>query len=228
MSSSTTIEIADGVATVRLDDGKVNALSTDVLAELSGRFDEAEAEDAIVVLTGRATTLSAGFDIRCPPEGWPEMVASGARLAERLLTYPRPVVVACNGSAVAMGAFLLLAADVRIGVEGPHRIGLNEVAIGLTLPWFGIELARHRLSAPYFDRCTSTGAILGPGEAVAAGFLDRTVPHDELEDAARQAAVELAAINADAHRATKLRVRERVVAGVRAGHERIRPGTTDW
>jgi enoyl-CoA hydratase len=228
MSSHTTMTMADGVATLRIDDGKVNALSTERLTELLRRTDEAEVEGAILVLTGRGTNLSAGFDIRCPAEGWPDMVRAGAHLAERLLTYPRPVLVACNGSAVAMGAFLLLAADVRIGVTGEHRIGLNEVAIGLTLPWFGIELARHRLTAPYFDRCTTTGVVLDPAEAVTAGFLDRTVAAGELEAAAAAAARDLAAINADAHRATKLRVRERVVEGVRAGAARIVPGRTDW
>jgi enoyl-CoA hydratase len=221
MPTLTTYDHSDGVATITMDDGKVNALSLDMLADLASQFGRAQADHAVVLLTGNARLFSAGFDLRCEPERWPEMLAAGARLAERMLSFPRPVVVACTGTAIAMGGFLLLCADHRIGVQGDHGIGLNEVAIGLTVPWFGIEIARHRLTRPYFDRCTITGAILGPDEAQAAGFLDRVLPGAELHAAARAAAVELAGIDAGAHAATKLRVRAQVLAGVRDGIERI-------
>jgi len=217
----TTYALADGVATITLDDGKVNALSIAMLAELAGRFDEAEAAGAVVVLSGSARLFSAGFDLRCEPERWPEMLAAGAGMAERMLSFPRPVVVACTGAAVAMGGFLLLSGDVRVGARGDYSVGLNETAIGLTMPWFGIELARHRLTAPYFDRCAVTGVLLEPQEALTAGFLDRLVEPEELGGAALAAAGELAALDAGAHAATKLRVRERVLAGVRHGIERI-------
>jgi enoyl-CoA hydratase/carnithine racemase len=213
--------VTEQVATITLDDGKVNALSVDLLAELAGRLDQAEAEAGAVVLTGRQETLSAGFDLRCEPEGWPEMLEAGARVAERMLCFPRPLVAACNGNAVAMGAFLLLAADHRIGAEGAFRIGLNEVAIGLTMPWFGLALARHRLVAPAFDRCTVTGVMLDPDAARDAGFLDAVVPPSELMDTAYASAQQLLALNADAHRATKLRARERALAELRDGIERI-------
>ena len=108
MPDLTTYALADGVATITLDDGKVNALSIAMLAELAGRFDEAEAAGAVVVLSGSARLFSAGFDLRCEPERWPEMLAAGAGMAERMLSFPRPVVVACTGAAVAMGGFLLL------------------------------------------------------------------------------------------------------------------------
>ena len=221
MSTLTNYELADGIATITMDDGKVNALSAAMLADVRGRFDQAEADAAVVVLTGNEKVFSAGFDLRCELERWPEMLAAGAGLAERMLSFPRPVVVACPGAAIAMGAFVLLSADHRIGVEGDYGIGLNEVAIGLTLPWFGIEIARHRLTRPYFDRCTVTGAILDPTEAQAAGFLDQVVPAGELRAAALSAAGALTAVDPAAHAATKLRVREHVLRGVRDGIERI-------
>jgi enoyl-CoA hydratase len=224
VSALTSYELADGIATVTMDDGKVNALSVEMLTELSGRFDQAESDEAVVVLTGRAQTLSAGFDLRCEPERWPQMLAAGARAAERMLSFPRPVVVACNGNAIAMGAFLCLSADHRIGVEGEFRIGLNEVAIGLTLPWFGIAIARHRLTRPYFDRCAVTGVTLAPQQAREAGFLDEVVAAEDLDSATRTAAQALAGVDAGAHVATKLRVREQVLAGVRDGIERITAG----
>jgi enoyl-CoA hydratase len=123
-----------------------------------------------------------------------------------------------------MGAFLLLAADHRVGASGEFRIGLNEVAIGLTMPWFGIALARHRLTRPYYDRCTVTGVTLGPDEALAAGFVDQLVAPDAVAATARDVASRLAGIDMAAHAATKLRVREHVLAGVRDGIDRVGAG----
>jgi enoyl-CoA hydratase len=226
MDALTTYALADGVATITMDDGKVNALSTALLTQVAEAFDRAEADEAVVVLTGRATTFSAGFDLRS--DDWPTMLAAGARLAEQIMAFPRPVVAACNGNAIAMGAFLLLSADERIGVAGEHRIGLNEVAIGLTVPWFGIEIARHRLTRPAFDRCLVTGGLLGPEEAKAAGFLDRVVEADDLVGEAHAAATALAGVNQVAHAATKLRVRAEALAGVRDGIERLGSTDREW
>ncbi|HEY7256447.1 MAG TPA: crotonase/enoyl-CoA hydratase family protein [Solirubrobacterales bacterium] len=220
--------LEDGVATIAMDDGKVNVLSPAMLGEISSALDRAETDGAIVLITGREQTLSAGFDLKCPPEQAAEMIGGGARLAERLLSFPSPVVAACNGNAIAMAAFMLLCSDVRIGVDGNFRIGLNEVAIGLTVPWFGIAVARHRLAPPYFDRCAVTAAMLGPEEAVRAGFLDRLVAADELRGEALGAASELKQLKMDAHRATKLRVRADVLEGVRDGVERIGSPDREW
>jgi enoyl-CoA hydratase len=229
MTTRTRYELIDGIATITMDDGKVNAVSPDMSSELLGHFDRAEAEEAsAVVLTGRERTLSAGFDLKVEPAGWPAMMAAGARLSARMLSFPRPVVVACPGNAIAMGAFLLLSADHRIGADGDGRIGLNEVAIGLTLPWFAIEIARHRLPRPAFDRCTVTGVLLGPQEACAVGFLDEVVGADQLHEAALTAARRLATIDAAAHAATKLRIRREVLAGIEDGIARLEGDGREW
>lgn len=220
MTELTTYELHDGIATIAMDDGKANALSTAMLADVAAALDRAEADEAVVVLSGRERTFSGGFDLRCPPGQWPEMLTAGARLAERIMSFPHPVVAACNGNAVAMAGFVLLSADYRIGSAGAFKIGLNEVAIGLTMPWFALAIARHRLTAPYFDRCSTTGVLLDPQEARAAGFLDALVEPAELRDAALEAARALAGVDRAAHAATKLRVRERALAELRDGIER--------
>lgn len=210
MSELITYDLVDGVATITMDDGKVNALSPAMSAAISGALDQAAADGAVVILTGRERTFSAGFDLRVPPEEWPAMLSDGAQLAEKLLRFPQPLIIACNGNAVAMGAFLLLAVDERIGAsEG--KIGLNEVAIGMTMPWFGIALARHRLTSPAFDRCTVTGVVLDPDGAKDAGFLDQVVEPDALMAAARETAERLKGVNREAHAATKLRIRARLL-----------------
>src|SRR5579862_730602 len=142
-------ELCDGIAVITMDDGKANALSPAVIQALHTSLDRAEREAAAVLLTGRARRLSGGFDLSVMTSSVDAMralVTAGADLLLRVYLFPRPVVVACNGHALAMGALLLLAADYRVGAAGDFKIGLNEVSIQMPLPLFGMELARARLS----------------------------------------------------------------------------------
>ena len=142
-----------------MDDGKVNVFSIAMLRALHQAFDQAERDGTVVLLTGRPGSFSAGFDLKTlreVPEDIRELLRLGATMAERILSFPAPVVAACAGHAFPAGAFLLMAADTRIGADGPFTLGLNEVRIGLTLPWFAVVLARHRLTPPFFDRCAVT------------------------------------------------------------------------
>ena len=205
-----------------MDDGKVNALSISMLESLHEALDRAERDEAVVVLTGREGYLSAGFDLKVfagGPADVLKMLTLGATLLERMLAFPAPVVVACRGHAVAAGAFLPLAADVRIGADGTFQIGLNEVRIGMTVPWFGIELARQRLHPAHFDRALNTARMYQPHEAVPAGFLDEVVAPQELTAASLGAAAALAELNRGAHAATKLRVRAGALEAMRAAIE---------
>jgi enoyl-CoA hydratase len=210
MTELVTYEIEGRIATIAMDDGKVNAFSIPMLQALHTAFDQAESDGAVVVVTGREKYFSAGFDLKVftdQPDQIVEMLTLGATLCERVLSFPTPVAVACNGHAIAAGSFLPLAADIRIGVDGPYKLGLNEVKIGLTVPLFVIELARQRLHPAHFDRAVVNATMYSPGDAIAAGFLDRVVDADELRTASLEAAEELAALNPEAHKATKLRAR---------------------
>ncbi len=218
----TSYRLDDGVATIALNDGKVNAFSVAMLRSLHDALDRAERDEAIVVLSGREGCFSAGFDLKtfaAGPEQALEMLTLGARATERLLSFPRPVVVAASGHAVAAGAFVLLSADVRIGVDGPFQVGLNEVRIGLTMPWFVIALARGRLHPAHFDAAVVRAQMYAPADAVAAGFLDRVVAPDELRAAAAETAGALSQLDARAHRETKLRARGEQLERVRAAIE---------
>lgn len=210
------------IATIAMDDGKVNALSVPMLRDLHAAFDRAERDGAVVVLTGRDGCFSAGFDLNVFAAGGEqvlEMLTLGATLAERILSFPRPVVTACSGHAIAGGAFLPLSADVRIGMEGPFQIGLSEVRIGMTVPWFAIEIARQRLHPAHFDRAVVGAAMYSPADAVNAGFLDRIVTAGELRSASLRAAEALAELDPAAHAATKLRARARALEAVRRAIE---------
>ncbi len=148
-----------------MDDGKVNVFSPGMLQGLHEAFDMAERDETVVVLTGRPGAFSAGFDLRVlagPRADALALLRLGATLAGRILAFPAPVAASCSGHAFPAGAFLLMAADVRLGADGPFQLGLNEVRLGLTLPLFAAVLARHRLTPAAFDRAAVTGSLLDP------------------------------------------------------------------
>jgi enoyl-CoA hydratase len=212
----------DGIATIAMDDGKVNALSLALLSQLGSALDRAERERSAVILTGRAGTFCAGFDLRAfeaGPAATYELVRTGFELGARMLAFPRPLVIACSGHAIAMGAFLLLTGDYRVGVGGEYKIGTNEVAIGLPCTEFGVEMARQRLAPAYFHRALINAELFAPDEAVLAGFLDRTAPTAELQVLARAKASELAKLDARTFAATKHRVRRQALTAVAAAIE---------
>ncbi|WP_263143493.1 crotonase/enoyl-CoA hydratase family protein [Pseudomonas sp. RIT-PI-AD] len=210
MSDLIGYRLEDGIATLTLNNGKVNAISPDVIVALNAALDRAEQDKAIVILTGQPGILSGGYDLKVmtsSPQNAIDLVAAGSTLARRMLAHPFPIIVACPGHAVAKGAFLLLSADYRIGVEGPFHIGLNEVQIGMTMHHVGIELARDRLRRSAFHRSVINAEMFDPQSAVGAGFLDKVVAADQLQATALAAAQQLKKINMTAHRNTKLKVR---------------------
>jgi enoyl-CoA hydratase len=129
--------------------------------------------------------------------------------------FPRPVVAAATGHALAAGAILLLASDSRIGARGDFKIGLNEVSIGMVLPVFGVELARARLSKRHFSSAVSRARIYDPDSAVDAGFLDRVATADALFDNALVDAQQLAGLAHPAFFETKKRERQATVQFIR-------------
>jgi enoyl-CoA hydratase len=218
MGTLVTYRLRDSVATITMDDGKVNALSLAMLTELGAALDRAAADRAVVVLTGREGVFSAGFDLpvlRAGGTAAAELLRAGFDLAARLLTFPAPVLVACPGHAIAMGAFLVLSGDYRIGASGPYKLTANEVAIGMAVPQAAVEICRQRLTPACFNRAVILAEVFLPEDAVAAGFLDRVVPPAELAEAAAGAAAGLARLDVDAHAATKLRARRLAVTALR-------------
>jgi enoyl-CoA hydratase len=217
------------VSTITLDDGKMNVLSVTMLQALNAALDCAEADATVVLLTGRAGVFSAGFDLAVFKREKAEQIAmltAGAKMTERLLSFPAPVVIACSGHAIAMGVFLLLSADVRLGVaDGAFKICANEVQIGMTLPRFAIEVCRQRLTPANFNRAATIAEAYDPRQAAEAGFLDFVVPQAELMSAAGSKAIALSKLVREAHTATKLRLRENAL---KALHAAIEGDIEDW
>lgn len=209
-----------GIATIRMDDGKRNALGPRMFEELNAALDQAERDEAVVVLTGRDEVFSAGFDLkvlRSGGGGTLRMLRAGYSMTARLLSFPRPTVLACNGHALAMGAFLLLSADYRLGVPGDYKFAANEVAIGLPMPRVGAEVLRLRLTPAEYQRAAVLAHTYGPEAAREAGFVDQLVPAAELAREAQAVAEALAKLDARAHAITKLRVRQQSLDNIRRG-----------
>lgn len=220
MSDFVKFDLTDRIATLTMDDGKANAFGLEMIAALCDGLDRAEAEAEAVIITGRPGVLCAGFDLKII-RGNDDVAKLAMRTAgvEALLqTYmhPLPIIFANPGHAVAAGALLLLAGDVRIGARGDFKIGLNEVGIGLSLPEFGLSLARDRL-----DPRSVTQAILGARlydaeEAAEVGYLDEAVDAEVLMETARRTAREMLELDADAFASTKRRMRQPTVDRIRA------------
>jgi enoyl-CoA hydratase len=208
----------NATAVIRMDDGKVNALSHAQMDALSSALARAESEATALVLAGRSGRFCAGFDLSVMQSGAEtatELVRHGMELLLQIYEATIPVVIACTGHAVAAGALLLLTGDRRIGASGAFKIGLNETSIGLPLPVLALALARDRLASPELVRATLMGQLYGPEEAVRAGYLDAVAPPEDLLAEATREAAKLGAFSGRAYAATKARLRRQTIAYVR-------------
>jgi len=194
--SAVTFDLEGAVATIAVDDGKANALSHTVLGGIEDALDRVEQSDArAVLLVGREGKFSAGFDLSVMTSGAEpakELLARGARLGTRLFGFPVPVVFGVTGHALAMGGILLCCADVRIGAQGPFKLGLPEVRIGMPVPGFAVELCRDRMDPRWFTRAVHLGETLSPDQALDAGLLDELVEPGAVRSRAAEVAAELA------------------------------------
>jgi enoyl-CoA hydratase len=225
--AAVTYERDGDLAVIRIDDGKANALSHGIISTLEADLHQARTEAKAIVLLGREGKLSAGFDLttmRAGPQQARDLLRAGALLGHTLYVSPVPVVIGCTGHALAMGAILLFCADVRIGAQGAYKIGMNEVAIGMPVPRFAIELARDRLSKRHLTEAVNLAGVFDPEGAVDAGYLDEAVPLEQLEAATIARAKELAAtLHPAAFRLTREYLRgaraEQILAGLEADIE---------
>lgn len=222
MTSPVDYELDESVATITLDDGKVNVLGPSMQTAINEALDRAEKDDAkAVVLAGNQRVFSGGFDLSVFQSGDAAaalaMLAGGFELSKRCLTFPKPVIMAATGPAIAMGSFLLLSGDHRVGAP-KSRCQAIEVAIGMTIPISAIEIMRMRLTPAAFHRGTALASTFVGDEAIAAGWLDEIVDADKVVSRAQEVAAEAAGtLHAGAHLATKLKARESALTAIQAG-----------
>lgn len=233
VNDAVNVTIDDGVAVVRIDDGKANVVSHGLIDALHAALDQANDEATAVALVGREGKFSAGFDLSVMTQG-PDaargLVGAGGRLLMRVFTHPQPIVAAVTGHALAAGALLCLACDTRIGsAELPAKIGLNETAIGMGLPWYGIRLGEARIAASHRERAIIQAELFDMAGALEAGYLDRVVGADDVETVAIEEARRLGQLPTHAYGFTKQRlhgaIADEVLAGLDADMETMVPPT---
>lgn len=212
----------ESIAVITMDDGKVNALGPDMLAEINRALDQAEADGAgAVVIAGNNRVFSAGFQLKIFRSGDLDasigMLKSGFELSHRLLSFRKPVVSAITGHAIAMGSFLACSTDHRIAAPG-YNFQANEVAIGMVLPYAALEVMKLRLTRSAYQQAVGLARTYFGETALAAGWVDEIVMPEVVLERAEQAANEFATtLNAGAHHACKMRARKESLDAIQAG-----------
>mgnify|MGYP002880892152 CR=1 FL=1 len=211
------IKIERNIAVLTFDDGKANAVGHDFIDGMTDGLDKAESDASAVVIMGKEGLFSAGFDLKEIQKGQKEaaaLVNRGANMLFRLFGFPQPVIAGCTGHAVAMGAFTLLACDTRIGTLGDFKLGLNETAIGMTLPVFGHQLAQNRLSKRHLTSAVIQSQMFSPEEAIDAGFLDSVKEPEDIKIACLEAAQQLMVLPTETYGQMKRDTRQAELAAI--------------
>jgi enoyl-CoA hydratase len=211
---STTLELVHAgdpglpVAILRMDDGKANAFNPTMLASFSASLDAAERSEAkALVIVGRPGFYSGGLDLKALPA---LSTADKARVLRlygevllRVFTFRTPTVTALTGHAIAGGALMALATDVRVAVDNAARFGITEVAIGLPVPTFGLLAARAAMAPHVLTEMVLQARAIMLRDALPRGIVRSLHPEDGVVDAAIALGGELAKLPGAAHQHTK-------------------------
>ena len=215
-----TIEQHGDVALLRIDRPPANALDLELLEEGARAHDElAAASPGAVVITGRDGFFSAGVDLKLAPtldeEAQRRMVAGINRLFAGWYAFPRPVICAVNGHAIAGGLILALCGDQRVGArEG--KLGLTEVVAGIPYPRAAIAIVRAELSAASARRLVLGGELVEPEDALRLGLVDELQDVQDVVPRALELAASRARLPREAHAHIKLQLRADTIALARA------------
>ena len=215
----------ENVSIITLDDGKVNVFSPSMIEEVSNLLDQVPTDKGSLLIVGREGIFSAGFDLKVLMSGDAEkavdMLRSGFEMLSRIFSFPRPVVAACSGHAIALGAFLLCSCDYRVGTKGKFQIGANEVRNNMIVPTPILELAKFKLAKNHKQRALLNGEMYLIEDAVAPGYLDEVVEPDKLIETATIKAKDLATLGHPFYHQTKQLDQEEVIKKINAGIEKI-------
>ncbi|MEM6705205.1 MAG: crotonase/enoyl-CoA hydratase family protein [Acidobacteriota bacterium] len=216
-----TLKVRDDIAVLQIDDGKRNVVNHEVLAELEELWAEAEQNASAIVLKGREGCFCAGYDIRVMTGGDREASARlgkrGGRMAERIYSCPKPVVGLTQGHCFTIGLVWLAGCDVRIAEQGDFRLGMTEVALGVTLSGWALEAMRDRVRPVHRIAALQHSTQYLPEGALEAGFVDEVVASGDGFEAALAKAKALAELPAEAYGQTKLALRDSMLQAMRAG-----------
>jgi enoyl-CoA hydratase len=213
-------QLENEVATIRMDDGKANAMNFAFFEEMNQSLDRLENDRAkTLILTGRQGYFSAGLDIKLmsslPAAEINALADTFAKTLLRVFSLPVPTIALCSGHAVAGGAMLFFACDLRFVVDGPYRIQMNEMMMGIPLPSWMLLIGRFALPAQVFVEALLHARVFSPKETMEKAISYGLIKDDEDAVAFVMARTEhLKVLNSDAYRTSKNRLRAAEVEGV--------------
>lgn len=210
--------LENGIAKISLDNGKVNAVSSELSDAVMEALSQAESEAKAVLICGHAGMFSAGFDLKVIAQGPQQataMIDKGMLLLERIYSHPQPVIIACEGHAIGMGVFLLLAADYRVGATGEFMIKLPETEIGMPFTPTLKVVAKSHIDSRFHARAIIQSTGFSPEQAANIGMLDEVVAADEVMVKAIAVAEKLAALPSEQYKINKLDMRSGEIAEIR-------------
>lgn len=222
-SEFATLSREGDISIISMDDGKANAFSSKMSEDFNNCLSDVPKDAGVLIITNRQKIFSGGFDLKTLSSGDAEaarkMSYAGLTLLADLFSFPRPVVIACNGHAIALGAFILLSADYRIGADGDFRVWANEIANNMSIPLTVLEITKIRIEKSHWYRAILHSQAYTMKEAITPGFIDEIVPQDRLMDAALSKAKELAKLTHPHYAVTKRLAQEDVMKKIRASLE---------
>ena len=210
------LENRESIAILRFDHGKVNTIDIELFTELIKQLENLEkSECKAVVLTGAGSSFSAGVDLfrllkdgNAYIEAFVPLLTSGLL---KLFTFPKPLVAAVNGHAIAGGCIVACACDYRLMAEGNGKIGAPEMLVGVPFPALPLEILRYVIPKQHFQEIVYTGRLCSPKEAIRAGLIDDVVESENLLEHAITVAERFAAIPTQSFQSTKRLMRQPVI-----------------
>lgn len=215
----------ENVSVITLDDGKVNAFSPAMITEVQSLLDQVPTDSGALMFTGREGMFTAGFDLKVmmsDPSAATQMVKTGFQMLQRIFSFPRPVVSACSGHAIAMGAFLLCSSDYRIASKGDYKVGANELRNNMIIPTPILEIAKFKLSRTHKQRALLNAEMYSMENAIEPGYIDELVDADKLYEAALVKAKDLATLAHPQYHQTKKIDQEDVIKKISSGIDSIK------
>ena len=199
---------SDGdVSIITLNDGKANVFSPEMSKAVSSLLDQVPEDKGSLVITGRPGIFSAGFDLKIISSGDSDAVASmvkaGFTLLARIYNFPRPVIAACSGHGVALGAFLLCCADYRIGAKGQFIVQANETRNNMSIPTPILEISKSRIAKTHWYRAILNAEAYPVENAIEPGYLDEVTDAENLMNRAMEVANDLATLGHPHYKITK-------------------------
>ena len=225
--SLATLTKENDISVIKLDDGKANAFSYEMLIQINNLLEKVSRDSGALVITGREGLFSGGFDLKTFATGDMEkvskMVQLGYRLLLELFSFERPVIAAVSGHSIALGLFIACSADYRIAIDGEYVCQANEVRNNMDIPTPIMEILKARVNKNYFYPAVLHSDPFSVQDSIAAGYIDEVVAEQDFMNRVIEKATELASLPhpfyANTKKSAQEDIRQKISDGIKKYEE---------